>query len=104
MKTVKFLKTVERRRKGAEQVFEEGQKYTLADDLANHYTRRGQAVDVDGKATEKPAPAGGTESTNGNTVDSSKDVGRTDGAGAGQRAKPAGKPAGSGKGGGKRKG
>lgn len=105
MKTVKFLKTVERRRHGAEQVFEEGQRYTLTDDLADHYTRRGQAVEVGGKATEKPAPAGGTESGNdGDPVGGSEDVGGADGAGAGQRAKPAGKPASSGKGGGKRKG
>lgn len=105
MKTVKFLKTVERRRHGAEQVFEEGQKYTLSDDLADHYTRRGLAVEVGGKAAEKPAPAGSTESsTDGDPMGSSQDVGGSDGAGAGQRAKPAGKPAGSGKGGGKRKG
>lgn len=105
MKTVRFNKTVERRRHGAEQVFEEGQKYALTDDLADHYTRRGLAVEVGGKATEKPAPAGSNETgTDGDTVDSSDDVGGADGADTGQRAKPVGKPAGSGKGGGKRKG
>lgn len=105
MKTVRFTKTVERRRHGAEQVFEEGQKYALTDDLADHYTRRGLAVEVGGKATEKPAPAGSTESsTDGDPVGSSENVAGADGADTGQRPKPAGKPAGSGKGGGKRKG
>jgi hypothetical protein len=101
VKTVRFTKTVERRRHGAEQVFEEGQEYTLPDDLADHYTRRGHAVEVGGKVTEQQAPEGGTD---GDPVGSSEDVGGADGADTGQRAKPVGKPAGSGKGGGKRRG
>lgn len=101
MKTVKFTQTVERRRHGAEQVFEEGQKYSLADDLADHYLRRGLAVEATGKAADavNPAPtpkASSSEKSDGNTVGGSANVGGKDGGDSGKRTEPAAKPAGAG--------
>lgn len=110
MKTVKFNETVTRRRHGTEQVFEEGQKYPLADDVADHYIRRGKATEVVGKAAATTKPAAKPESDtstkdtgNGNTVDGANDVVGTDGGDSGQRPEPSGKPSGRGKGGRKRK-
>lgn len=106
MKTIRFSETVTRRRHGSEQVFEQGQKYTLRDDVANHYIGRGLAAVVGNKEAKKPADIDitETEKADGHTLGGSEDVGGTDGAGAGERSEPAGKPAGSGKGGDKRKG
>lgn len=106
MKTIRFSETVTRRRHGSEQVFEQGQKYTLREDVANHYIGRGQAAVVGSKEAKKPAPIDITEieKPDGDAVEGSENVGGADGDGAGERSEPAGKPASSGKGSDKRKG
>jgi hypothetical protein len=100
VKTIRFNQTVVRRRHGTEQVFEEGVKYPLSDDIADHYLKRGQAQEVTGKTNK----ASTSENANADTVGGSADVGGKDGGGAGGRVEPDAKPAAGGKGGGRGKG